>query len=61
MSKFIEHDEQTVLALAIFLAIHDDKTWASISEQEQAVYRLMALDLLDYLFILNVKKVESEL
>ena len=59
MGKFIKHEEKTVLALAIWLAIHDDKTWASISEKEKAVYGLLAWELLDYLVVLEVIKVDE--
>ena len=59
MGKFLKHAEKTVSALAIWLAIHDDKIWASISEIEQAAYGLEAWELLDYLVVLEVIKVDE--
>ena len=57
MGEFIQHDEKTVVGVAIWFAIHDDKAWASISEEEKAVYRLLAWELLDYLYVLEVRRI----
>jgi len=54
--KYIVHDEKDVLVVAVWLAITDDKTWESITDIEQAAYRLQAWEFLDYMVVLHWHK-----